>query len=82
MSNNIPYTQPTVSMHLSSFAMPVDLQIIVTFITSQGPGDKTFVTRLQINRLSNTLKKFCGRHTDLVGLYKKNVCHMFADPIS
>ena len=41
------------------------------------------VTRLlsqgyRVNRLSNTFKKFCGRHTDLVGQYKKNVCQMFA----
>ena len=26
--------------------------------------------------------KFYGRHTDLVGQYKKNVCQMFADSIS
>ena len=32
-----------------------------------------------INRLSNTFKKFYGRYTDLVGQYKKNVCQMFAD---
>ena len=36
----------------------------------------------KVNRLSNTLKKFYGRHTDLVGQYKKNVCQMFADSIS
>ena len=36
----------------------------------------------KVNRLSNTFKKFCGRHTDLVGQYKKNVCQMFADSIS
>ena len=45
------------------------------------------VTRLlshgyKSNRLSNTFKKFYGRHTDLVGQYKKNVCQMFADSIS
>ena len=33
----------------------------------------------KINRLSNTFKKFYGRHTDLVGQYKKNVFEMFAD---
>ena len=47
----------------------------------------TLVTRLlsqgyKVNRLSNTFKKFYGRHTDLVGQYKKNVCQMFADSIS
>ena len=30
----------------------------------------------KVNRLSNTFKKFYGRHTDLVGQYKKNVCQM------
>ena len=39
--------QPMVSLHLSSFIMPVVVQIIVTFFTPQGPGDKTFVTGLQ-----------------------------------
>ena len=36
----------------------------------------------KVNRLSNTFKKFYGRHTDPVGQYKKNVCQMFADSIS
>ena len=36
----------------------------------------------KVNRLSNTFKKFYGRHTDLVGQYKKNVCQMFAGSIS
>ena len=36
----------------------------------------------KVNRFSNTFKKFYGRHTDLVGQYKKNVCQMFADSIS
>ena len=45
------------------------------------------VTRLlsqgyKVNHLSNTFKKFYGRHTDLVGKYKKNVCQMFADSIT
>ena len=43
---------------------------------------RALVTRLlsqgyKVNRLSNTFKKFYGRHTDLVGQYKKmsaNVC--------
>ena len=47
---------------------------------------RALVTRLlsqgyKVNRLSNTFKKFYGRHTDLVGQYKKNVCQMFADSI-
>ena len=36
----------------------------------------------KVNCLSNTFKKFYGRHTDLVGQYKKNVCQMFADSIT
>ena len=48
---------------------------------------RALVTRLlsqgyKVNRLSNTFKKFYGRHTDLVGQYKKNVCQMFADSVS
>ena len=48
---------------------------------------RALVTRLlsqgyKVNRLSNTFKKFYGRHTDLVGQYKKNVCQMFNDSIS
>ena len=48
---------------------------------------RALVTRLlsqgyKVNCLSNTFKKFYGRHTDLVGKYKKNVCQMFADSIS
>ena len=36
----------------------------------------------KVNRLSNTFKKFYGRHTDLVGQYRKDVCQIFADSIS
>ena len=48
---------------------------------------RALVTRLlsqgyKVNHLSNTFKQFYGRHTDLVGQYKKNVCQMFADSIS
>ena len=48
---------------------------------------RALVTRLlsqgyKVDRLSNTFKKFYGRHTELVGQYKKNVCQMFADSIS
>ena len=77
--DTIYYKTPSnmVSMHLSSFVMPG-----CSFITPQGPSDKISVTGLQVNCLSNTFKKFYGRHTDLVGQYKKNVCQMFADSIS
>ena len=48
---------------------------------------RALVTRLlsqsyKVNRLSNTFKKFYGRHTDLVGQYRKDICQMFADSIS
>ena len=48
---------------------------------------RALVTRLlsqgyKVNRLSNTFQKFYGRHTDLVGQYKENICQMFADSIS
>ena len=48
---------------------------------------RALVTRLlsqgyKVNLLSNTFKKLYGRHTDLVGQYKKNVCQMFADSVS
>ena len=48
---------------------------------------RALVTRLlsqsyKVNCLSNTIKKFYGRHTDLVEHYKKNICQMFADSIS
>ena len=47
------------------------------FITPQGLAGKTY----EIDRLSNTFKKFYNRHTDLVGQYQKNVYQMFADSI-
>ena len=48
---------------------------------------RALVTRLlsqcyKVNHLSNTMKKFYGRHTDLVGQYKKSVRQIFADSIS
>ena len=41
--------------------------VLVTRLLSQG---------YKVNHLSNTFKKFYGRHNDLVGQYKKNVCQM------
>ena len=48
---------------------------------------RALVTRLlsqgyKVDPLSKTFKKVYGRHTDLVGQYKKNVCQMFPDFIS
>ena len=36
------------------------------FIMPHGPSDKTSVQGYKVNRLSNTFKKFYGKHTDLV----------------
>ena len=71
-----------VSMHPSSFAIPVVAQIIMTFYYATFPSDKTPVMGYKVNHLSNTFKKFYDRHTDLVGQYRKDVCQMFADSIS
>ena len=37
----------------------------------QGPSDKTLSQGYKVNHLSNTFKKFYGRHTDPVGQCKK-----------
>ena len=48
ISSNIPSASAYgVYMHLSSSTMPVVAQIIVIFVTPQGPSDKTSVTGLQ-----------------------------------
>ena len=49
--------------------------------------NRPLVTRLlsqgcKVNRLSNTFKRFSGRHTDLVAKYNKNVFQMFVDYIT
>ena len=36
----------------------------------------------KVNRSSNTFRNFYGRHTDLAGQFKNNVCQMFADSVS
>ena len=74
MSSNIP-SAPAYGVYAS--------QLIHYACCSSNYGDfllhhKALVTRLlsqgyKVNRLSNTFKKFYGRHTDLVGQYKKNV---------
>ena len=65
----------------------IDIKTIVKEGDFLDVSPRALVTRLlsqgyKVNRLSNTFKKFYGRHTDLVGQYKKNVCQMFADSIS
>ena len=75
--------QPMVSMHLSSFAVPVVCSNHSDFLIRHRVLVKRLLSQgYKVNRLSNTFKKFYGRHTDLVGQYKKNVCQMFADSIS
>ena len=56
--------------------------MILSFYHPKALSDKTSVTGLKVNCLSKTFEKLYGRHTDLVGQYKKNVCQMFADSIS
>ena len=45
-SSNIPPAPPYMSMYPNSFTMPVGAQTM-SFVTPKGPGDKSFVTRLQ-----------------------------------
>ena len=71
--------QPMVSMHLSSFAMPVVAQIIVTFYYTTALVTRLLSRGYKVNRLPNTFKKFYGKHTDLVGQYiyfMTNVMHL------
>ena len=83
MSRIFHQHQPMVSMHLSSFAMPVVAQVSLIFLIHHRALVKRLLSQgYKVNCLSNTFKKFYGRHTDLVGQYKKNVCQMFADSIS
>ena len=83
MSSNIP-SAPAYGVYASQFIRYarccsnysdffLSHRALVTRLLSQG---------YKVNRLSNTFKKFYGRHTDLVEQYNKNVCQMFADSIS
>ena len=83
MSSNIP-SAPAYGVYASQFIHYAHCcsdysdflschRALVTRLLSQG---------YKVNCLSNTFKKFCGRHIDLVGQYKKNVCPMFADSFS
>ena len=83
MSSNIP-SAPTYGVYAS--------QLIRYACCCSNYSDfllrhRALVTRLlsqgyKINPSSNTFEKFYGRHTDLVGQYKKNVCQTFAAYIS
>ena len=77
-----PQLQSMVSMHLSSFAMPVVAQIIDFLLCHRALVTRLLSQGYTVNRLSNTFKKFYGRLMDLAGQYKENVCQMFADSIS
>ena len=83
MSSNIP-SAPAYGVHASQLIRYARCcsnysdflschRALVTRLLSQG---------YKVNRLSNTFKKFYGRHTGLVGQYKKSVCQMFANSIS
>ena len=83
MSSNIP-SAPTYGVYASQFIRYARCCSNYSDFLSR---HRALATRLlsqgyKVNRLSNTFKKFYGRHTDLVGQYKKNVCQMFADSIS
>ena len=50
--------------------MNVVVQIIVAFYRATGPWSQDFCHRVtKVNCLSNTFRKFYGRHTDLVRQY-------------
>ena len=83
MSSNIP-SAPAYGVYVSQFICYVRCCSKYSDFLSR---HRALVTRLlsqgyKVHRLSNTFKKFYGRHTDLVGQYKKNVCQMFADSVS
>ena len=82
MSSNIP-SAPAYGVYASQLIHYVRCSNYSDFLLCH----RALVTRLlsqgyKVNRLPNTFKKFYGRHMDLVGQYKKNVCQMFADSIS
>ena len=82
MSSNIPSAPAYIVYASQLITISVVAQIKVILLRH-----KALVTRLlsqgyKANSLSNTFKKFYGRHTDVAGQYKKIVCQMFADFIS
>ena len=86
MSSNIP-SAPAYGVYASELICYARCCSNYSDFLSRHNKTSCLVTRLlsqgyKVNRLSNTFKKFYGRHTDLVGQYKKSVCQMFADSIS
>ena len=83
MSSNIP-SAPAYGVYASQFVRYAHCcSSYSDFLTRHRALVKRLLSQgYKVNRLSNTFKKFYGRHTDLVGQYKKNVCQMFADSIS
>ena len=73
--NNSPSVHISTTIRDTPPPIPPPLQV-------QAHPDVTPQWSSDLDRLSNTFKKFYGRYTDLVGQYKKNVCQMFADSIS
>ena len=83
MSSNIP-SIPAYGVHASHLIRYARCCSNYSHFLSR---HKARVTRLlsqgyKVNRLSNTFKKFCGRPTDPLGQYQRNVCQTFADPIN
>ena len=83
MSSNIP-SAPAYDVYASQLIRCARCSLNYSDFLSRY---RALVTRLlsqgyKVNRLSNTFKKFYGRHNDLVRQYKKTVYQMFADSIS
>ena len=78
MSSNIP-SAPTYGVYVSQLIRYACCCSNYSDFLLRHRALVTLVTRLlsqgyKVNRLSNTFTKFYGRHTDLVGQYKNNVC--------
>ena len=83
MSSNIP-SAPAYGVYASQFIRYAYCCSNYSDLLSR---HRALVTRLlsqgyKVNRLSNTFKKLYGRHIDLVGQYKRNICQMFSDFIN
>ena len=83
MSSNIP-SAPAYGVYASQFIRYARCCSNYSdfLLCHRAPVTRLLSQDYKVNRLSNTFKKFYGRHTDLIGQNKKNVCQMFADSIS